>query len=239
MSEIIQELITKGGWTQFFAAFCCGSAAGMILFSWRKRKLKIRNIPLKEFYNFFLWFFGFLWWFFNIIGLMIIEESFTLGLFFLKLAGFFIIFHLYNFLPFLLVHITQKRKINVYFSILFGGVWFSFMFYYLINAQLIYRPVLGDIYFTAPGLPTPGALMGGLDLFFLALSIWLIFFNFKRKFFSFEDLSSFYIFFSVVIYGAVSLLNVLFIQTRHLTYFVFILIPILTYLGYKKYYSLT
>jgi len=234
LKQIIYETIFKGGWTQIWAAFCCFSAAWIIFKAWQKRKMN--NISFRERLIFSLWLFGSLWWFFNYLAIMTIHHlSFEVGKFFLTIAGIFIFLHLYCFLPVLLSYFTSNKRINFILDILFGIGWFSFTFYCLIASDIIYRPALQDYYAVVSGLPTFGFLIGVLDFLFLTVAMGLMLFNIKKGVFSLKDLSSLNIFFSIIIYAGASLLNVFLIYSGYLSYITFALVPILTYLGYRKY----
>jgi len=234
LKQIIYETIFKGGWTQIWAAFCCFITAWIIFRALQKRGMK--NVFFREHLIFSLWLFGSLWWFFNYLAIMTIHYlSFEVGKFFLATASIFIFLHLYCFLPVLLSYFTSNKRINFVLDILFGIGWFSFTFYYLITSDIIYRPAFKDYYAVASGLPTFGFLIGVLDFLFLTVAMGVMLFNFKREVFSLKDLSSFNIFFSIIIYAGASLLNVFLIYSGYLSYIAFALVPILTYFGYRKY----
>jgi len=231
LKQIIYETIFKSGWTQIWAAFCCFIAAWIIFKAWQKREMK--NISFRERLIFFLWLFGSLWWFFNYLAIMIIHHiSLDAGELLLATAGIFIFLHLYCFLPILLSYLTSNKRINRIFDVAWGIGWFSFAFYYAINSNISPSE---DYYAVASGLPPFGFLIGILDFLFLGTSIGIMLLNFKKGTFSLDDLSSFYIFFSIIIYAGASLLNVFLIYSGYLSYIAFTLVPILTYLGYKKY----
>ncbi len=233
LREILHEIIFAGGWTQIYASFCCLSASWFALKKLQKRN--IEKVNLQDYFLFLLWLFGFFWWFLNFMALSVFPASLPAAAFLLKSATFFLILHLYFFLPVLFLYLIPNKKINLLFDIIFGIGWFSSMFYILSSSYVLHNPATKEFYLTSQSLPRPGFFIGSLDFIFLTIAAFTIFYNIKREVFSLYDLSPLYLFFSVVIYGAASLLNVLFIYTRHLTYITFTLVPILTYLGYKKY----
>lgn len=229
--QLLQEIITKGRWTQFYAAVCCLSAFWMLFRLWQKKE---KILSAKKYFALFLWFFGFLWWFFNFLGLCVLSFSFYTGLFLIQVASVFLTFHLYCFLPLLFLYFTSNKKSNIIFGLIVAIGWFSFMFYYLITSAPI-RRAPESIYLVSPKFGfTPGFFMGFLAIFFTLVAWLAIFLNFKRGVFSLYDLSSLYFYFSIIIYASTSILNVFFIPTHHLTYFIFTLVPVLTYFGIKK-----
>jgi len=232
------ELILKSRITQFWSALCCISAFVILIKSWKFKKLHVKDIPSEEKYIACAWFFGALWWFFNGLGLSIYEYNFPLGLLLIKIAGVIVIFHLYFFLPFLLRNIFYNKRV-FWLEIIIAIVWFTTMFNYFAHSDLVLQESYSylrekDPFFTSRQGPPPGILIASIDGVFIFLALFIIYANFKNQKFTFDNLASFYLFYSVLLYGALSLLNLLFINTVSFTYPSFILIPILTYLSYRE-----
>ncbi|MHA1758798.1 MAG: hypothetical protein ACTSVV_18675 [Promethearchaeota archaeon] len=242
------ELISKNRIIHFWMFLCLITTIVILVKSWRFRKLKWGDIPIEERYIIFTWIFGSLWWFFNGLGLSLYSYYPPIGFFVIQVAGACLIFHLYWFLPILLRYIFPTRKKILWAEILIGIGWLCSMWYYWTRAKLIFKPIVSalnksDFYFIPISKPLPEILIGTLDGIFIVLVLFILNVNFKRKKFNFKNLSSFYLFYSILLYSALFLLNLLFARTIYFIYLSFILIPILTYLSYKeeirfKYYLL-
>jgi len=243
MKEILYyiylELILKNRITQFWAFLCLITTVIILVKSWEFRKLKWKEIPIVERYIALAWLFGALWWFFNGLGLSLHSYYRSVGLFLIQIAGACLIFHLYWFLPTLLRYIVLSRRKIFWIEILMGIGWLYFMWHYWTQTKLTFRTSFSalnkpDPYFVPISGPLPGILIGSLDGIFITLALFVLYINFKREKFNFINLSSFYLFYSILLYGALSLLNLLFIRAVYFTYSSFSLIPILVYLSYKE-----
>ena len=236
--EILKAIFTKGFWTQYLAA-----TVTFLCFYYILKSRKYKKFEFLDYYALLIWFYGFFFWFINGTNLLVHYFLHQRGILppnqfivpFLTTGGIFLWIHTYFFIPFLLAEFTNNRTTNYILSIPTIVLWFTILYLYIKNVTVISGTT--SYAFQNPTLMPIGYILGGLAVFYIALSLTALVINFRKGKFSLGNLGWFYRVYAIILYAGVSIINVLLISTRGFTYLFFPLIAYLTYLGYKDYFK--
>jgi len=193
--------------------------------------LRSKKRKLEDIWYLLFWFFGFFFWFFTSLSLFFWESNFSLSNLFVILSMCWIAFHAVAGPFYVLTKITKNKIIHFVLGLASAGGSIYYLFFWLPRVH----PVRGlpYVYYNVGNIPK-GYFLAAIILVSLVAATYVLIKGFKTGEMSLEDLSSFYAFYALVIYAAISLPAVLYIRSIPILQVFYVLIPYLVYLGYGK-----
>ena len=193
--------------------------------------LRSKKRELEDIWYLLFWFFGFFFWFFTGLGLLFWKPYRPLANLFLIIAMSWAGFHVIAGPFYILAKITKNKIIHFVLGLASAGGSIYYLFFWLPRVH----PVRGlpYVYYNVGNIPK-GYFLAAIILVSLVAATYVLIKGFKTGEMSLEDLSSFYAFYALVIYAAISLPAVLYIRSIPILQVFYVLIPYLVYLGYGK-----
>ena len=193
--------------------------------------LRSKKRKLEDIWYLLFWFFGFFFWFFNGLALLFWDFNYPLADVLLIIAMSWAGFHILAG-PFYLLSKMTKNKVA---HSLLGAASVSGLIYYLFFWLPKAHQVQGVsyVYYNVGNVPH-GYLLAIIMVIALIAAIYIVIKGFRTGEMSLDNLSSFYAFYALVIYGAVALTAVLYIRSTAVIQVFHVLVPWLVYLGYGK-----
>jgi uncharacterized membrane protein SirB2 len=213
-----------GGIAGIFIAACCAYSVYIIS--------KIKKPSLEDAYYSVFWFSGTLWWLFNGLALVFwqIFPDFSRTIIFF--GGVWLGIHFASAPLYILSRITRRKVFHIIFAGLSIILFFLYYFFFLMQTQeAIDRSY---VYYNVPGNIPHGYIFGLLMGFFVLICLLVLWRDWKKGKINLNNLSPFYSFYAIILYGAISLPSVLYVRTGILLSGFYIFVPYLIYLSYAK-----
>ena len=189
---------------------------------------------LEDIYYALFWLFGALFWLCVGVGLSLnaLKET-DFGDLFILASGIWIVFHIDFGLIYTVIKIFSR---NIWVHLI------SWMIIVFLSLKFVATSLPGlrrsantlYMHYEFPSLLNQVYFLVTIIAVLFLVSLFFIWWAFKKGKFGFSNLSSFYAFYAIIIYGGISVSRILYVKQSSFTNLFYLLIPYLIYLGYAK-----